>query len=85
MPDHNNLPDNYRARMRAARLLMDAAGNLINVDSFSRVNTARAVGDVYAALEALGMQDFGDNDTCNYRANCLEAADEIRAHLGEQR
>jgi len=84
MPKNHDLPANYQKRMRAARLLMDAAGNLIKGDSFSRVNTARAIGDVYAALEELGLQDFSNDDvTCNYRANTLEAADEIREHLCE--
>ncbi len=84
MPKNHDLPARYRARMRAARLLMEAASNLIATDSFVRINTSRAIGDVYAALEELGMQDFSnDTVTRNYRANTLEAADEIREHLCE--
>jgi hypothetical protein len=84
MPKNHDLPANCAKRMSAARLLMSAATNLIATGNFSRINTARAIGDVYAALEELGMQDFSnDNATCNFRASTLEAADEIREHLCE--
>lgn len=84
MPERTDLPLNYKRRMQAARLLMHAAGNLINTDSFSRTNAATAIGDIYAAFEVLGMQDFSNDDvTCNYRANTLTAADEIREALRE--
>tara|TARA_R100001086_G_scaffold20876_1_gene10107 strand:+ start:354 stop:620 length:267 start_codon:yes stop_codon:yes gene_type:complete len=85
MADLTDLPDNYRRRMQAARLLMSAAGALLSTSrAFSRINTAQAIGDIYAAFEALGMQDFSnDGVTCNYRANILTAADEIRESLRE--
>ena len=84
MPDHTDIPLNYKRRMQAAGLLMSAAGNLIKTNSFSRVNTATAIGDIYNALEELGMQDFAPtHDTRAYRGNPYDAADEIRAHLGE--
>lgn len=85
MSDRTNLPENYRCRMKAARLLMSAAENLLNTNrAFSRINTATAIGDVYNALEELGMQDFAPtHDTRAYRGNTYDAADEIRAHLGE--
>jgi hypothetical protein len=84
MPDRTDIPLNYKRRMQAAGLLMSAAGKLIKTDSFSSINTATAVGDIYAAFEALGLQDYSDDEmTRNYRANTVSAADEIRENLLE--
>lgn len=86
MPDYDQptLPMNYYRRMRAARLLMSAAQKLIGAHTFSHMDTATAIGDIYAAFEALGMADHSDDEmTRNYHANPLTAADEVRENLRE--
>ena len=63
-----------RKRLTATRRLCEAAANMAHLhEPFSDYHLARAIGDMQAALEALGL------DSLTVRSNSLKIAEHVSA------